>query len=131
MKINSHEPIRKTLLGFVLIALVVSLCFGIKNSPVAHAQGAVATATPQPTRPYFTKNEITLADGAQIEETIIDGPPIPPPWVARPSVDVPEGVSAQGDVILSVPAYGWSFGCSATSGAMIAAYYDRNGYPNM
>ncbi len=131
MKINSHKPIRKTVLGFVLVGLVVSLCLGIGNSPVVHAQGAASTATQQPTRPYFTKNEITLADGSQLEEIIIDGPPTPPPGVARPSVDVPEGISAQGDVTLSVPAYEWSFGCSATSGAMIAAYYDQNGYSNM
>ncbi|MEA4959829.1 MAG: cadherin repeat domain-containing protein, partial [Anaerolineaceae bacterium] len=29
------------------------------------------------------------------------------------------------------PAYTWVFGCSAVSGAMIAAYYDRGSYPNM
>jgi hypothetical protein len=31
----------------------------------------------------------------------------------------------------SVPAFDWSFGCSATSAAMIAGYYDNMGYPNM
>ena len=30
-----------------------------------------------------------------------------------------------------VPAYDWSFGCSATSAAMAAGYYDNNGYINM
>ena len=30
-----------------------------------------------------------------------------------------------------VPAFNWSFGCSATSAAMIAGYYDNFGYPNM
>lgn len=34
-------------------------------------------------------------------------------------------------VITNVPAYDWSFGCTATSAAMIAAYYDNNGYPNI
>lgn len=29
------------------------------------------------------------------------------------------------------PAYDWSFGCSATSAAMAAGYYDNNGYSNM
>jgi hypothetical protein len=33
--------------------------------------------------------------------------------------------------ILDVPAYEWVFGCSATAAAMIAAYYDRNGYSRM
>jgi hypothetical protein len=30
-----------------------------------------------------------------------------------------------------VPAFNWSFGCSATSAAMIAGHYDNMGYPNM
>lgn len=37
-----------------------------------------------------------------------------------------------GDVLLNnVPAYDWSFGCSATAAAMMAGYYDNNGYPNV
>ena len=31
----------------------------------------------------------------------------------------------------NVPAYDWSFGCSATSAAMMAGYYDRTTYPNV
>ncbi len=34
-------------------------------------------------------------------------------------------------IIDSVPAYSWSFGCGSTCAAMIAAYHDRNWYPNM
>ncbi len=30
-----------------------------------------------------------------------------------------------------VPAFAWCYGCSATSGAMMAGYYDRTGYLNM
>jgi PKD repeat protein len=30
-----------------------------------------------------------------------------------------------------VPAFDWSFGCSATAAAMAAGYYDNNGYPDM
>ena len=36
-----------------------------------------------------------------------------------------------GTQTLVVPAYRWSFGCSPTSGSMIAAYYDRNGFPDI
>ena len=32
---------------------------------------------------------------------------------------------------LTVPAFNWVFGCSSVSGAMIAGYYDRNGFANM
>jgi hypothetical protein len=34
-------------------------------------------------------------------------------------------------IIEGVPAYKWSFGCTATAASMIAAYYDRNGYDNI
>ncbi len=34
-------------------------------------------------------------------------------------------------LIPDVPAYEWSFGCTATSAAMIAGYYDRNGFQNI
>ena len=41
--------------------------------------------------------------------------------------DVQMGVSALSDV----PAFDWSYGCSATSAAMLFGYYDRTGYSNM
>nr|NQU92741.1 T9SS type A sorting domain-containing protein [Bacteroidota bacterium] len=34
-------------------------------------------------------------------------------------------------VLTNVPAYDWSFGCSATSAAMIAGYYDNKSYHSM
>jgi len=44
----------------------------------------------------------------------------------------PEAVVTASAVLLkNVPAYRWSFGCSPTAAAMIAAYYDTHGYPNM
>ncbi len=33
--------------------------------------------------------------------------------------------------LANVPAFDWSFGCSATSASMAAGYYDNNGYPDM
>jgi hypothetical protein len=47
--------------------------------------------------------------------------------LAEPPVPGDMGVTVQ----TTVPAYNWYMGCSATSGSMIAAYYDRNGYGNM
>ncbi len=44
----------------------------------------------------------------------------------------PAAVHAASAVTLGdMPAYDWSFGCSATSAAMMAGYYDIHGYPNM
>jgi predicted outer membrane repeat protein len=86
---------------------------------------------PNANNPYFTSKVITLKDGRQVDEDIINGPPQPPAGYERPAVTLPKSNPALGVVTLTIPAYEWSFGCSATSGSMIAAYYDRNGYPNI
>lgn len=44
----------------------------------------------------------------------------------------PIAYPTDGSVILNnVPAFNWSFGCSATAAAMLAGYYDNMGLPNM
>lgn len=92
-----------------LLALAFLLLFAITFSP--------ASANP----------------AAPVGVIVINGPPTPPggPGMTRPVVELPEPDPALGVNTLTVPAYDWSFGCSATSGAMIAAYYDRNGYPEL
>ena len=68
----------------------------------------------------------TLVDntGQQIDVIIVPG--YPPKTYRAPIAYAP--VTA---VNLNVPAFDWSFGCSATSAAMIAGFYDNYGYPNM
>jgi hypothetical protein len=47
---------------------------------------------------------------------------------------VPRGASVAQvatNVLADVPAFTWSYGCSATSAAMLFGYYDRIGYSNM
>ena len=82
---------------------------------------------------YFTEGTINFADGTSLDEYTINGPPVPPPGyqIQRSAVDLPEASLTAGVYMLTVPAFDWSFGCSATAGAMIAAYYDRNEIPNM
>jgi hypothetical protein len=82
---------------------------------------------------YFTSRTITLRNGTTLNELIISGPPVPPPGyeLQRSTVALPKSETALGVSTLTVPAFKWSFGCSATSGAMIAGYYDRNGFANM
>jgi hypothetical protein len=91
----------------------------------------VGTETPiiKVVNPYFSVEYTTLSDGTSISGYIIHGPPAPPPGYeaerAASMVPIP-------DVILpNFPSYSWVFGCSAVSGAMISAYYDRGTYPNM
>ena len=98
----------------------------------APTQTPTEAAAPGP-NDYYTVNTVTLSDGTVIEEDIIKGPPVPPPGfeIERQAVSLPEPDTIAGINILTVPAFNWVFGCSAVSGAMIAGYYDRNGYPNI
>ncbi len=119
----------------ILIGLIALFCITFNDAPATLAQG-IKTPRPAGALPdtiYFTSKTITLADGTRLGEYIINGPSHPPEGTAletRP-VPLPKTNRAMGIVTLDVPAYEWTFGCSATSGAMIAAYYDRNGFPDM
>jgi len=74
-----------------------------------------------------------LAAGAWAAEEpqmiVIDGRP--PADYRAPVAEVPPA-GTKGVVILpDVPAFDWSFGCSATAAAMMMGYYDRTAYSNM
>jgi hypothetical protein len=79
--------------------------------------------------PYFSIEHYTLADGTQLSGYIINGPPTPPAGYAHEPATVKPSIIA--GILPDFPSYDWVFGCSAVSGAMIAAYYDRGAYPNM
>jgi len=82
---------------------------------------------------YYRVRTITFEDGTGIDEIVINGPPTPPPGYERPVAKIPDkGVKLLAiNTLSNVPAFDWSYGCSATSAAMIAGYYDRTGYANM
>lgn len=74
--------------------------------------------------PYYSYENITTADGSELTAHIINGPSHPLPEyeaerTASMTTTEPEGTLA------NFPSYSWVFGCSAVSGAMIAAWYDR------
>jgi len=92
---------------------------------------------------YFKVDMIQTKNDVILEKVTISGPEKPP-------LPTPKGIplqtlqsSSSGDegdepqatsegttnILLEVPGFNWSFGCSATSAAMIAGYYDRTGYP--
>lgn len=80
--------------------------------------------------PYYSIEHLTAPDGTQLTGSIINGPPHPlPEFQAEREASMttiePEGL------IANFPSYDWVFGCSAVSGAMIAAWYDRGSYPNL
>lgn len=61
------------------------------------------------------------------EAVTIKVPGTPPSGLRMPAAEPTESAV----ILNNVPAYDWSFGCSATSGAMMAGYYDNNGYPDI
>ena len=83
--------------------------------------------------PYYSVQTITLGDGTQVDQVIINGPPEPPPGTELERAPVmPSALNQPGAAAsLPVPAYNWVFGCSAVSASMIGAYFDRNGLPNI
>jgi hypothetical protein len=97
------------------------------------ATGSGLGGTPVPSSPSLTRNLLVQGDGRTILGNTINGPRTRPGGYSPQSapVELPQSNLAMGINTLDVPAYDWEFGCSAVSGAMIAAYYDRNGYPNI
>jgi len=68
----------------------------------------------------------TDSSGNTIEERSIPGIPV------NKRVPGPNVVLKRSSVIIpDVPAYDWSYGCAATTAAMLAGYYDRHGYSNI
>ena len=123
MHLTIKANVRKTVYGLGLAGFILFLFFCINNS-------SRASAGPNN---FLLNQKVVLQDGTTLNGTIINGPPIPPPGygLQRKAVVLPLSNPAAGTASLTVPAYQWSFGCSATSGSMIAGYYDRNGFPNM
>lgn len=98
--------------------------------------------TEEPTQPaevgneYYSLSSRVMGDGRVLNQIIINGPAEAPAGFTRATVSLPldaagEIQTTQSMAALIVPAFNWSFGCSATSAAMIAGYYDRNGFDNM
>lgn len=121
----------RTAAGHVL-PLVIALMSATTVPCLADAQNLAATSVvAEVVGPHFSRYRVTTAGGEALERITINSPPIAPAGILRQAVSLAEPIVAASVVSLTVPAYDWTFGCSATSGAMIAAYYDRNGYPNI
>ena len=110
----------------VLIPASIYAQSGTTKTP--HTQGPV-----QQLNKYFSTQTTMYSDGTILSRSIINGPPVPPQGyeLERATVSLPKPNPVMAINTLTVPAFRWVFGCSAVSGAMIAGYYDRNGFPNM
>ena|GEM_PF-1019896 len=82
----------------------------------------------KPARDYVRQQSVY--NGKPIDKVVVPGSP--PKFFRMSAVAVPQNYATQGVVVLpNVPAFDWSYGCSATSAAMIMGYYDNMGYSNM
>jgi len=106
-----------TIASVILLVILASL---LTN---AVAQELVVQKNPYLVRTFVDEK------GRQIDEIIFPGRP---PAIKAEAVAVPEPRIEMGiNNLGNVPAFDWSYGCSATSGAMMAGYYDRTGYSNV
>ena len=78
--------------------------------------------------PYLVKTFLD-EEGREIAEVVFPGRP---PEIKAPIASVPCANQDMGtNSLANVPAFNWSYGCSATSAAMMMGYYDNTGYPDM
>ena len=110
----------------VSIAVSTALLLFVNTCILAQEE---STAIPSNVEQYRSET-LMMNDGTFADRVLINGPPTPPPGYERPVVYLPPH-NTRGSVLLTVPAFSWCFGCSATSAAMMAGYYDRNNYDNM
>jgi hypothetical protein len=127
--LSRHKKQLRTM-QIVISMAFVTLLF-LLAAVFANPAGVLAQGGPKTETKYMTVRTFPLENGKSIDEVIIHGPSKPPAGyeAERASVIIPNPSAAA--KTLTVPAYNWVFGCSAVSGSMIAAYYDRAGYPNM
>jgi YD repeat-containing protein len=128
MKKKLHVTIKLVFAVIMLVLVVINI---LLVNPLSSAQ-ALQIPTPEitATGDYL---ESTVLDGNGISSIVINGPPHPPAGfeIERRQVSFSSIRSSSTSALLTVPAFSWLYGCAAVSGAMIAGYYDRNGYPNM
>jgi len=133
MKHQNQWELARKLTILVGLCIMTVMLFLLSQAAIVRADQPAPTATLEPNNKYFTTITKTLSNGKNVDEYMINGPPKPPAGyeLERAAVELPKPNLEMGTNSLTVPAYDWVFGCSSVSGAMIAGYYDRNGFPNI
>jgi len=110
------------LTGLILSSVMILTSVFAGFPGIVHAEEAE-----QYLSPYQTL--ITDSDGNRLIKAIA---PLPPPEIKMAVANEP-AVQSEGilKTLSNVPAFYWSYGCSATSAAMLFGYYDRIGYSNI
>lgn len=145
----NKKCIFKVLITFTLLAMLISPVINV-GAKSLHQDGIEFEIIAEPTletnegtldemddfplieevNEYLKIKHSTLEDGTGLSAYIINGPPKPPPGYEGEHEASIMPLPTRG-VITDFPSFDWVFGCSAVSGAMIAAYYDRGAFPNM
>ena len=119
------RPKQKRVYRICLIILSLLSVFQFTSVSIA------ATLNPygvESDNPYVVSRFVV--EGESIDEVIVPGQP--PEFYRAPVAAIPESDIAAGTKTLpNVPAFDWSYGCSATSAAMMFGYYDNMGFPNI
>ncbi|MGB7531655.1 MAG: C39 family peptidase [Halobacteriota archaeon] len=119
--------------AIIVVSLFTAVIPGLAAKPSntlvsAEPPVPIGGGTSNTQNPYLVRTSFD-EEGRQIDEIIVPGRP---PEIKAEVVMVPEPHIAMGiNVLSTVPAFNWSYGCSATSAAMMFGYYDNADYTNM
>lgn len=113
--------LNRSFLFFLAFCLLIT---GASSAISAQAQDAQIEVI----SPYLSIEHRFLSDGSEVSGAIINGPSEPPFPVEE---YIPTAGASVQRTFTGFPSYSWLYGCSAVSGAMIAAYYDNHAFPNL
>ncbi|MBP8997092.1 MAG: hypothetical protein KBG10_02265 [Anaerolineaceae bacterium] len=143
MSYSTEEKLRKVFSCLLAALMLPALALNLSGSayasdqtpddPVETSSGGTVTIESsdlEVVSPYLSINHLQLSNGTALSALIINGSPTPPAGHDAAWVDAIEPLPSSG-VLAKFPSFSWVYGCSAVSGAMIAAYYDRHGYDNI
>jgi len=130
---------KSRLIGILLGTILLFSLYGFQgndvsaqniNSGGSDTQPGSSNTTIEVINPYFSIEHRVTSDGVDISGYIINGPFEPPAeYKTERITSIKPTTSAT--ILPNFPSYDWVFGCSAVSGSMIAAYFDRGAYPNI
>jgi len=134
MVFNRSKKLKIICSLFILFAIALMSLGGVSvSSAQSDEEPQLASTSPATdagncSNPYLVRTFVD-EEGREIDEIIVPGRP---PEIKAAVATVPESNPATGiNTLSNVPAFDWSYGCSATSAAMMMGYYDNTGYPNM
>ena len=121
--------------GIALLSILVFLALPCSLGMAADSQGSEQGVDSDSFNPtVFKPASVYVKDrfiraGKSVDMVIV--PSRPPRTYRAAAVALPEPMPSAGVNVLTVPAFDWTYGCSATAAGMIMGYYDRAEYANM